>query len=122
MNTAKTTDPATNTEFTERLRESLPKNQEDNAEEHWESLKKVIFETAIAISYGKKEHKNLDWFKANFSELKPIIEGKRQALICYKKDPNRQNYSVFKAARKSAQQAERRCANIYWNDITDKST
>ena len=104
INTAKTTDPATNTEFTERLRESLPKNEEANAEEHWESLKKVIFETAVA-SYGKKEHKNTDWFEANFAELKPIIEAKRQALICYKKDPNRQNYSIFKAARKNAQQA-----------------
>ena len=53
--------------------------------------------------YGKKEHKNTDWFEEGVSTRGPVIDTKRVVLIMYKSNPSQQNHQALKAARSLAQ-------------------
>ena len=113
INIGKTMNSGKNQEFAERLKEILASSHEQNAIEKWKSIRNAIYNEAI-LTYGKKEHKNTDWFEANTTELEPAISQKRLALINYKRDPSQRNLQALRAARKEAQQMARRCANNYW--------
>ena len=81
--------------------------------DRWNSLRTTIYNTAV-LTYGKKEHKNTDWFEESVSILMPVIDAMRDALIMYKSSPSQQNHQALKAARSLAQQTARRCDNDYW--------
>ena len=100
-------------ESVERFEESLATSQEQSASNRWSSLRITIYSTAVSV-YGKKERKNADWVEANITELEPVINGKRTALIKYKRDPTPKNLQALRVARSKAQQTARRCANNYW--------
>lgn len=79
----------------------------------------MIYSTAVK-TVDKKERKNVDWFEANISELEPVIDAKRSALISYKPNSSQQNLQTLKAARNRAQQTARRCAYpSYWLQLAD---
>ena len=40
------------------------------------------------LTYGKRERKSTDWFEADISEIEPVINAKRSALIEYKRKPS----------------------------------
>ena len=52
----------TNAAFIDFLQRSLPASPGDTAEESWNSLKQVIFESSV-LTYGKKLHTTTDCFK-----------------------------------------------------------
>ena len=91
--------------------------EEQNAEDRWNSFRSIIYSAAI-LTYGKKEQKNADWFEANITDMEPVINAKRTALINYKRDPSQQNLQAVRAARSKAQQTARRCANDYWLQLS----
>ena len=90
INISRTKDIQANAAFIECLQRSLPANPEETAEDNWNSLKKVIFESAI-LTYGKKLHNTTDWFEAHSVEMLPAINAKREAFIRYKEDPSLKN-------------------------------
>jgi len=121
INISKTAYPEKNQEFNEQLEEILNtahKHAKRNAEDSWNFLRNVIYSTAV-LTYGKKERKNTDWFEASISEMEPVIDAKRSALISYKHDPSQWNLLALRAARSKAQQTARRCANDYWLQLSD---
>ena len=69
-------------------------------------------------SSGKKTSKTHDWFDAKSTEMRPIIEAKRKALIEYKRSPSERNLQILRAARSKVQQTARRCANEYWTQLS----
>ena len=60
-----------------------------------------------------------DWFDAKSSEMTPVTEAKRTALIEYKRSPSERNLQIIRAARSKVQQTARRCANEYWTQISE---
>ena len=121
INISKTAYPEKNQEFNEQLEETLNtahRNAERNAEDSWNPLRNAIYSTAV-LTYGKKERKNTDWFEASITEMEPVIDGKRSALISYKRDPSQRNLQALRAARSKAQQTAQRCANDYWLQLSD---
>ena len=59
-----------------------------------------------------------DWFDAKSSEMTPVIEAKRTALLKCKRSPSERNLQVLRAARSNVQQTARRCANEYWAQLS----
>ena len=59
-----------------------------------------------------------DLFDAKSTEMRPVIEAKRTALIVYKQSPNEMNRQIPRAARSKVQQTARRCANEYWTQLS----
>ena len=49
----------------------------DSATEKWEILR----DTTALTTFGNKTSKNHDWFDAKSTEMRPVIEAKRSALI-----------------------------------------
>ena len=113
IHTSKTAYQVKNQEYVERFEETLAASQEQSASNRWSSLRITIYSTAVSV-YGKEERKNTDWFEANITELEPVINGKRTALIKYKGGPTPKNIQALRAARSKAQRTARRCANNYW--------
>ena len=107
INTCKTAYPDRNQEFVERPEETLTNEEEQNAENRWNFLRNTIYRAAI-LTYGKNERKNKDLFEANITEMDPVINAKRIALINYKRNPNQHNLQALRAARSRAQQTARR--------------
>ena len=77
----------------------------ESAEENWNTLRDIIYDTALT-TYGKKQRKN--------TLMEPVIDAKRSALINFKRDPSERNKPALRAARNKAQQTARHCANNYW--------
>ena len=50
--------------------------------------------------------------------MRPVIEAKRTALMEYKRSPRERNLQILIAARSKVQQAEGRCANDYWTQLS----
>ncbi|XP_014780239.1 uncharacterized protein LOC106876263 [Octopus bimaculoides] len=63
------------------------------------------------------ERQNPDWFSAGLSELEPVIEAKRAALIQYKSDSSTKSIEELRKARNKTQLTARRSANRYWQEI-----
>ena len=89
----------------------------DSATEKWEILRDTMHRTALA-TFGKKPSKTHDWFDAKSTEMRPVIEAKRKALIEYKRSPSERNLQIIIAARSKVQQTARRCANEYWTQLS----
>ena len=70
----------------------------DSATEKWEILRDTMHRTALA-TFGKKPSKTHDWFDAKSTEMRPVIEAKRKALIEYKRSPRERNLQILRAAR-----------------------
>ena len=81
-----------------------------SATEKWDILRDTMRRTALA-TFGKNTTKTHDWFDAKSSEMRPVIEAKRTALMEYKRSPSERNLQILRAARSKVQQAARRCAN-----------
>ena len=73
--------------------------------------------TALA-AFSKNTSNTHDWFDAKSSEMRPVIEAKRTALMEYKRSPSERNLQILRAARSKFQQAARRCANEYWTQLS----
>ena len=89
----------------------------DSATEKWEILRDTMHRTALA-TFGKKPSKTHDWVDAKSTEMRPVIEAKRKALIEYKRSPSERNLQILRAARSKVQQTARRCANEYWIQLS----
>ena len=85
----------------------------ESAEENWNTLRDIIYDTALT-TYGKKQRMNTDRYEANITLMEPVIDAKRSALINFKRDPSQRNKTALRAARNKAQQTARHCANNYW--------
>ena len=90
----------------------------DSATEKWEILRDTMHRTALA-TFGEKSSRTHDWFDAKSSEMTPVIEAKRTALIEYKRSPSERNLQILIAARSKVQQTARRCANEYWTQLSE---
>ena len=89
----------------------------DSATEKWEILRDTMQCTALA-TFGRKTSKSHDWFDAKSTEMRPVVEAKRTALIVYKQSPSERNLHILRAARSNVQQTARRCANEYWTQLS----
>ena len=107
-----------NFKFNQQLTDALSNNVSEKADDCWNFLRDTIYSSAIE-TYGKKEHKNTDWFEANITEMEPVIKAKRVALIKYKDNPSQSNLQTLRSTRNKAQQVARRCANDYWAKLSD---
>ncbi|XP_076041841.1 uncharacterized protein LOC143025721 [Oratosquilla oratoria] len=106
-------------EFAKSLQKALSvEHQHCSAAEKWNHLRDTIQKTALA-TFGKKTSKNNDWFDAKFSEMSPVIDAKRAALAEYKRSPNEKTLQALRAVRSKVQQTARRCANEYWQQLSD---
>ncbi|XP_076037555.1 uncharacterized protein LOC143023002 [Oratosquilla oratoria] len=106
-------------EFAKSLQKALSvEHQHCSAAEKWDHLRDTIQKTALA-TFGKKTSKNNDWFDAKFSEMSPVIDAKRAALAEYKRSPNEKTLQALRAVRSKVQQTARRCANEYWQQLSD---
>ena len=68
----------------------------DSATEKWEILRDTMHRTALA-TFGRKTSKTHDWFDAKSTEMRPVIEAKRTALIVYKQSPSERNLQILRA-------------------------
>ena len=73
-----------------------------SATEKWEILRDTMHRTALA-TFGKKTSKTHDWFDAKSSEMRPVIEAKRTAMMEYKRSPSERNLQILWAARSKVQ-------------------
>ncbi|XP_076033018.1 uncharacterized protein LOC143020479 [Oratosquilla oratoria] len=106
-------------EFAKSLQKALSvEHQHCSAAEKWDHLRDTNQKTALA-TFGKKTSKNNDWFDAKFSEMSPVIDAKRAALAEYKRSPNEKTLQALRAVRSKVQQTARRCANEYWQQLSD---
>ncbi|XP_076052811.1 uncharacterized protein LOC143032227 [Oratosquilla oratoria] len=106
-------------EFAKSLQKALSvEHQHCSAAEKWNHLRDTIQKTALA-TFGKKTSKNNDWFDAKFSEMSPVIDAKRAALAEYKRSPNEKTLQALGTVRSKVQQTARRCANEYWQQLSD---
>ena len=118
INTCMTAFADKNLKFNQQLTDALSNNVSEKADDCWNFLRDTIYSSAIE-TYGKKEHKNTDWFEANITEMEPVIKAKRVALIKYKDNPSQSNLQTLRSTRNKAQQVARRCANDYWAKLSD---
>ena len=85
--------------------------------ENWEILRDTIHRTILA-TFGKKTSKTHDWFDAKSSEMRPVIDANRTALMEYKQSHSERNMQIIRAARSKVQQAARRYENEYWTQLS----
>ena len=93
--------------------QSWAAQSQDSATEKWEILRDTMHRTSLA-TFGRKTSKTHDWFNEKSTEMRPVIEAKRTALIVYKQSPSERNLQILRAARGKVQQTARRCAKAYW--------
>ena len=87
-----------NQQFIESIRTALFGIESESAEENWNTLRDIIYDTALT-TYGKKQRKNTDWYEANITLMEPVIDAKRSALINFKRDPSQRKKTTLRAAR-----------------------
>ncbi|XP_072179816.1 uncharacterized protein [Diadema setosum] len=92
--------------------------QRNSASEKWDHLLETIQKTALH-SFGRKTSKNCDWFEAKSNVMMPIIDAKRAVLTEYKRSPNEKSLQALRATRGKVQQTARRCANEYWQQLSN---
>ncbi|XP_047502443.1 uncharacterized protein LOC125047940 [Penaeus chinensis] len=94
-------------------------SEDDTTDPIWSHLRDSIYSAAIS-AYGKKEHKNADWFEAHWDRMEPVVEAKRKTLLAYKNAPNPTTLTALRVARKTSQQTARHCANTYWLNLCSR--
>ena len=119
IDVSKMSQPNLMSQFAEAFQREFGAPQpKDSATEKWEILRDTMHRTALA-TFGKKSSRTHDWFDATSSEMTPVIEAKRTALIEYKRSPSERNLQILRAARSKFQQTARRCANEYWTQLSE---
>lgn len=117
VDSSKTAVPTKAAAFLCALEESLPLlSQPCSAQQYWDGLRDTIHSMALMV-FGKKLRRSNDWFEANASVLAPILEEKRTALTNYKFTASVKTLHVLRTSRRKLQQASRRCANSYWQQL-----
>ena len=123
INTGKTKFPAKKNEFKNNLSAALESTEivdNQTAENKWDHLRKTLYDTAM-LTYGKKEHRNEDWYEASLIDIEPVINTKRSALVRYKNCPSQTNLNLLRIARRDVQRTARRCANKFWVNLSKTS-
>ena len=119
LNITKMKDPECVAQFAKSLEDTLNGTHlGDSATEKWERLRATMYSSAFA-TFGRKTSKSSDWFDAKSSEMTPVIEAKRAALAEYKRSPSEKTLQALRTARSKVQQTARRCANEYWQELSD---
>ena len=88
-----------------------------SATEKWEIPRDTMHRTALA-TFRKNTSKTHDWFDAKSSEMRPVIEATRTALMEYKWSTSERNMQLLRATRSKVQSTARRCANEYWTQLS----
>ena len=89
---------------------------EGDAQQQWGQLRDSIYISA-SLAFGRKKPKSQDWFEVKASNLTPLLEEKRAALLAHKQNPNPATQQALKSAHSQAQRSARRCANDYWLEL-----
>ena len=106
-------------EFTKSFEDALStEHPHATATETWNHLRESIQTSALA-TFGRKTSQSCDWFDAKSTELTPIIEEKRAALAEYKRSPSEKTLQALRTARSKVQRTARRCANEYWQELSN---
>lgn len=120
INTCGTFDPTKAQSFADNFKDRLatqpPPSDPGDPVATWNHLRNAIYDPAMA-AFGKKEHKNADWFEAHWEEMQPVTEARRKGLLDHKQNTCPSPRDALKAARSKAQQTARRCANEYWQTL-----
>jgi len=117
INTCCASNPEKTQQFICKLHEALTKETpDDTIDSKWSHVRDAVYNSAIT-AYGKKEHKNTDWYEASWEEMEPVTEAKRKANLAYKAAPSIGTLQALRTARKNAQQTARHCANTYWLNL-----
>ena len=106
-------------QFCTVLRDNLEKNQPNNETDVnniWSSLKTTIHDAAIEC-FGKKTHRNKDWFEAYANEIYPTIENKNKAHLSHIRKPSAETLKNLREARSLVQRQARHFANLYWSNL-----
>ncbi|XP_063592477.1 uncharacterized protein LOC134769668 [Penaeus indicus] len=114
VNTCNASNPFKTQSFLNRLNVILARetSEDDSTDLIWSHLR--------SFPYGKKEHKNADWFEAHWDEMEPVVEAKRKALLAYKNTPGPTMLTALRVARITSQQTARHCANTYWLNLCSR--
>lgn len=85
INEARTSIPDLCECFVNTIEDALKACPTNSAEERWNFTRDTIYKCPMD-TFGKKEKKNPDWFKAGIATLEPAITAKRVALLNYKRE------------------------------------
>ena len=120
INTCATAEPAKAKSFAETLQKKLADQPTtEDTDTKWSHLRDAIYDSAIS-AFGRKEHKNADWFEAHWDEMQPVTEAKRIALLAYKQNSCHSTRDALSLAKSRAQHTARRCANVYSQNLCAK--
>ena len=90
--------------------------QEFSTDDHWQHVRDTTHVAALE-AFGKKEPKSQDWFNANIAILLPLIEGKRDPLQKYKRNPSPRSLEALHEAWSRAKEECKNCGNNYWMSL-----
>ena len=91
IDVSKMSQPNLMSQFAEAFEREFGAAQPKNSTtEKREILRDTMHRTALA-TFGRKTSKTHDWFDAKSTEMRPVIEAKRTALIVYKQSPSERN-------------------------------
>ncbi|XP_014787911.1 uncharacterized protein LOC106881903 [Octopus bimaculoides] len=116
INTARTSDPTLQKCFAVSIKVALSSCPSSSAESRWNYIREALYTTSID-TFSMSERQNPDWFSSGLSELEPVIEAKRAAVMQYKSDSSTKSLEGLRKARNKTQLTARRCANRYWQEI-----
>ena len=102
--------------YISQLEETLADTTDQSRDLEWAHIRNAMH-TSVITAYGKKKHKNADWYEAHWEETEPVIEEKRKALLAYKSAPGPSTLAALRAARKKSQQTARHWANTNWLNL-----
>ncbi|XP_037801349.1 uncharacterized protein LOC119596256 [Penaeus monodon] len=106
INIARTNKPELREHFAIAIDKALEGCPTDSATKRWNHIPKAVFQTALD-TFGRRERKSTDWFKAGIAKLELAIAAKRAALIAHKKDPSTKTLVTLWTARKDTQKIAR---------------
>ena len=106
-------------ELTKSLEDALSADQQHRSTfKKWDHLHETIQKTAFA-TFGRKTSKRGEWYYAKSSQMTPLIEAKSAVLSEYKHSPSEKSLQALRKPRSKVQQRARRCANEYWQQLSE---
>ena len=102
-------------ELLRTLRTSLKRGRSDatTVDSKWKHVRDALYQSGLE-TFGRKEHRNEDWFEASWQEMEPVVEAKRAVRLAHENNPCPATKDALRAARSKCQQTARHCANDYW--------
>ena len=67
----------------------------EDTDDKWSHLRHAIYHSAMS-AFGRKEHKNADWFKVHWEEMQPVHRLKDSPA--YKQNPSHSTRDTLRAA------------------------